>query len=259
MRATPALVVLLAVGTLAGCYATTDPPSNVGPRQATLRAHGTTNSGPAQSWFEYWPVGAQAGNVGRTRTYDWPGGIENAPKQVFLSGYFPEPPYFEGLYPSTEYAYRICGHDVGKSTVCAQTVTFTTWGPTNDRVDLETGSANGHSVSMNAQVRGAEGPGGLLHIRAGFEQWFGDVTCMSLSGTTATIGAVGHRSRFDNPNPNVGTLGRATVTVKDARYGPGADTLAYTYSDGSAPPSCATPLSGNAGLPEQRITVIDAP
>ncbi len=62
----------MSVVALAGCYASTEPATNVGPEAATLNARGTANNGPARSHFEFWMTGST--RVSWTDDQRWPAG-----------------------------------------------------------------------------------------------------------------------------------------------------------------------------------------
>src|SRR5437764_15023609 len=90
---------------LAGCYAQSEPASNVGSSAATLNAHGFTGSSPAQAFFQY----ASAKNALGTGF-----GLQT-PTMNFgpnLSGPFAAT--VSGLMPATNYFFRVCGNDAGQ-------------------------------------------------------------------------------------------------------------------------------------------------
>jgi hypothetical protein len=106
-------VVLLGL-LLAGCYGQTDPATDVTQSGATLRGHGTTDHGPADVWFEYWPTAAIAQRK-LTPERRIPGDV-TAPFAERVSG----------LTANTHYSFRLCGRDVGGPTACTPVRSFTT-------------------------------------------------------------------------------------------------------------------------------------
>jgi hypothetical protein len=178
---------LLGAALLTGCYGQTDLASRVGNTAATLNAHGTTDHGPATTWFEYWPT-AHPESVLRTPDRAIPGGVSGpVSARVF------------GLTTGVFYSYRLCGRDQSSSTaVCAQTrrlrpgaanvqVIGSAHAPDNNErylhsLDVDAfsptlGHAFGHYV-FNAL--------GTVDIQFGSHE-DGNVTCVAVTGTTAVI------------------------------------------------------------------------
>ncbi len=52
LKRTSGVAVVVAAITLAGCYGSTEPATDVRPNSAVLQARGTANDGPAFSYFE---------------------------------------------------------------------------------------------------------------------------------------------------------------------------------------------------------------
>jgi hypothetical protein len=232
----------LALVLFAGCYGSTEPATNVGSESATLNARGTANNGPATSYFDYWVAGAT--NHSSTNPRHWPSGA---------SGAFSE--NVAGLYAGKTYLFRVCGRDdSGGSTVCAETRQFTTSAPVKDSV---VGSW-GESPHVNGNVDAHSGPAGqnpqgTLFARQLFDTFTGSVSCLHVTGNTATVGGVGHP--WDLPNANETML----LTVVDG--GPsGTDTVKVVITPGATtPPSCANALSGATDPGNTFLTVNDAP
>jgi hypothetical protein len=227
---------------LTGCYGSTEPATNVGPESATLNARGTANNGPAHSSFEYWVNGGT--NHQATDTRHWPGGTSG-----------PISEKVDGLYAGKTYLFRVCGaDDSGGSTACAQIRQFTTSPPVQDSV---VGSW-GESPHVNGDVDAHSGPAGqnpqgTLSARQLFDTFTGSVTCVHVTGYTATVGGVGHP--WELPSANETML----LTVVDG--GPsGTDTVKVAITPGATtPPSCATALSGTTDPGNTLLTVNDAP
>jgi hypothetical protein len=110
--------MLIAAGGFAllgsGCAGNTDEATNVGAHSAQLNGHGTANSGPAYSYFEYWKTASPADKL-KTPTRNWPAGAQ---------GSISELP--QHLSASTAYSYRLCGGDQDKNPVCTSAKHFST-------------------------------------------------------------------------------------------------------------------------------------
>jgi type II secretory pathway pseudopilin PulG len=257
MRLAMALVGVVALLVVSGCYGSTEPATNVSFDGAQLNARGTANNGAAYSYFEYWPTGnAQAKRT--TVTRHWPSGA-SAPFSE-RTDTLDSP-----LYASTPYSFRLCGNDEGKSAVCAQTLTFTTKAPTKDAVEGRW-SATGDPIGNFGSVQASSGPSGqsptgtLKYTQRIPEiRYAGRVTCLSVSGNRAVVGTVGEvTDGGGTPNPNVNPpTARAVATIVDG--GPGVvDRVAVVGATGSTPPACtaATTLEGQA---TEGVVVYDAP
>ena len=202
MRGRPVAVAsaLIAGLALAGCYGSTEPATEIGPESARLNARGTTNNGPATSYFEYWLTGSS--QVRRTPAVSWPGGISG--------------PFWQrvsGLAASASYSFRMCGADSGATSyVCAQTRTFTTTRALEDSVEGSFFSLADPKVTWI--VDAASGPSGdnphgtfELAERSGLGttvQFTGRVVCLHVDGREATIRALGERTT--NPPDSTDTV-----------------------------------------------------
>jgi hypothetical protein len=225
-------VVALACG---GCYASTEPATEVQQSSAKLHAHGTANNGEAQSYFELWPTGSPSQHLPTGQGFRWPAGA---------SGPFSSK--VEGLYPSTSYSFRVCGRDLeGGSFMCAQTLTFTTKAATQD----ELWGGFFASPSFNGYVRAKAGPDGQNasgHLSA--SDFNGFVTCLHVNGNRAAVGGVGTNSAM-------------IMTVVD--NGPtGTDTVQRAVAPVAVAPNCASASFANQvpmGTDSEGFVVIDAP
>ena len=218
-----------------GCYASTEPATDVQQSSAKLNAHGTANNGEAQSAFELWPTNSPSQQVSTGSGFRWPAGASGPfSKQV------------GGLYPSTNYTFRICGRDIESGPwVCAQTLTFTTKAATQDEL---WGGFFG-SPSFNGYVRAKSGPNGENasgHLSA--SDFNGFVTCLHVNGNRAAVGGVGDQSAM-------------LMTVVD--NGPtGIDTVQRAVAPVAVAPNCASASFANqvpVGTDSEGFIVIDAP
>ena len=243
-------VALLAACALAGCYASTEPASDVRFDSAKLNARGAASDGPASSYFEYWPTSNSAAKL-RTAAMRWPAGGE---------GPFSKRP--TALVDGTAYSFRVCGNDDGEPPVCAQTRTFTTPHAMVDAVkgDWTTAIPGAHSSSGSVNAESGRGTVGYA-ARQGAEfgpyNYTGRVTCLSVSGNQAVVGSVG-QARFDGevPNPDVPNAS-FRLTVQDP--GPGTvDRVGVDLGPGTTPPSCAGPVSGSDPRIYETLGVYDA-
>jgi glycine rich protein len=124
-RGLVAAVAVLGALVVAGCAATTDPPSDVTASSAVLQAKGRTDSTPAHYYFQYSvnpnALGTGFGQQTPTRG-PIPAGV-HGPNNGLVA--FSEA--VSGLKPNTTYYYRVCGGDGQTSgDVCAQIRSFTT-------------------------------------------------------------------------------------------------------------------------------------
>jgi len=228
-----ALIGLAGVA-LAGCYASTEPATEVGQSSALLHARGTANTGEAQSYFEYWPTGRPALST-TSAPLRWPAGA---------SGPFSRKA--EGLYPSTSYSFRVCGRDLTAPDVtCAQTRTFTTAAATRDEVWGGWFAGPSFNGTIRAQAgRSGESPSGY----ASTSSFTGFVTCLDVDGDRAVVGAVGQGASM-------------IMTVIDG--GPsGSDSARVAVSPLAGPPPCGLASFGNElpiGPNEGGLIVIDSP
>jgi hypothetical protein len=218
-----------------GCYASTEPATDVGQSSATLHAHGTANNGEAQSAFELWPTGSPSRPVSTGQGFRWPAGASG-----------PFSAKVEGLYPNTNYSFRICGRDLGGGPyVCAQTRTFTTKAATQDEL---WGGFFG-SPSFNGYARAKSDPNGENASGHLFASDFnGFVTCLHVDGNRAAVGGVGSNSAM-------------IMTVVD--NGPtGTDTVQRAVAPAAVRPNCAAASFANqvpVATDSEGFIVIDAP
>jgi hypothetical protein len=229
------LIGLIAVAS-GGCYASTEPATDVTQSTAKLNARGTANNGEAQSYFEAWQTGFPSRQVSTGSGFRWPAGASG-----------PFSARVEGLYPSTSYSFRVCGRDLeaGGPFICAQTLTFTTKAATQDEL---WGGFFG-SPSFNGYVRAKSGPNGENasgHLSA--SDFNGFVTCLSVTGNRAAVGGVGENSAM-------------IMTVVD--NGPtGTDTVQRAVAPAAIAPNCAAASFGNqvpVATDSEGFVVIDAP
>jgi hypothetical protein len=249
-----AAAVILALG---GCYASTEPATDISIRSAKLHARGTANNGPASAYFEYGPT-SQPGFGLRTGDLNFPAGA---------SGPFSATTAFFGpLYADTEYRFRVCGRDEGlnEPTVCAQTRTFRTPAATRDAVlggwrgGISPGFPAGET-DASADPNGANPTGRLRHQLYEPNTIFsGRVTCLRVSGRTGVIGAVGQRTTDGTePDPNGTPSASSLVTVVDGGPG-GSDRVGVTLSSSTAPPDCGAGPSQTFGTFLPTVNVYDA-
>jgi hypothetical protein len=226
---------------LVGCYGSTEPATDVDTTSAVLHARGTTNSGPAESYFEYWPTN-DPGSRATTPKRIWPGGI---------SGPFSES--VTGLTEGTKYIFRMCGNDQGQAALCAQQRSFET--PAQDRV-AGTGTDGSTSVEVSATSGpSGEHPNGTVRMigsvggqTAGF---VGAVDCLAGSGSSAVIAFTG--------KPFIGgTVGPITTGfAKVIAAAPGAGTFDYEFVGPTPSPDCGS-YDGGGSVLTGTFTVTDA-
>jgi hypothetical protein len=228
------LIGLIALAS-GGCYASTEPATDITQSSAKLHAHGTANNGEAQSAFELWPTGSPSQQVSTGSGFRWPAGASGPfSKQV------------DGLYPSTDYSFRVCGRDIESGPwICAQTRTFTTKAATQD--ELWGGYFSG--PCCNGYVRAKSGPNGENasgHLSA--SDFNGFVTCLHVDGNRAAVGGVGSNSAM-------------IMTVVD--NGPtGIDTVQRSVAPVAIAPNCAAASFANqvpVATDSEGFIVIDAP
>ncbi len=123
-RAGAAFMIVLATTGLAACVGGTDPATNVRSTQARLHAHGYTNAGPAEWWWEI-SVSQRIVETGRGAKRcgtepDGRCGPASSPTEVRLST------VVTGLLPNTTYYFRACGQDTNGPRSCAAILSFTT-------------------------------------------------------------------------------------------------------------------------------------
>jgi len=229
------LLIGLACVACGGCYASTEPATDVGQSGATLHARGTANNGEATSYFELWATGSPSRQLPTGQAFHWPAGASGPFSRTVA-----------GLYPSTPYSFRVCGRDdSGGSTVCAQTRTFTTTAATQDEL---WGGFFG-SPSFNGYARAKSGPNGQNATGHLFASDFnGFVTCLHVDGNRAAVGGVGNNSAM-------------LMTVVD--NGPtGTDTVQRAVAPAAVAPNCVAASFANqvpVGTDSEGFIVIDAP
>jgi hypothetical protein len=180
--------VLLTI-TLAGCYGSTEPATNVGPESATLNGKGTANNGGVSTKFEY-EVTDRVGDPQQIGAGHYPAGVTG-----------PVSAKVGHLAAGSSYSFRLCGLDDGEAEyICAQTRTFTTPPAVEDSV--YGGWFAGCCASFGVDARSGpsgESPRGTMNWHEGptindqTERTFtsDEITCMEVDGTRAAIGAVG--------------------------------------------------------------------
>jgi hypothetical protein len=220
-----------------GCYASTEPATDVGQSSARLHAHGTANNGEAQSAFELWPTGSPTRPVSTGQGFRWPAGASG-----------PFSAKVEGLYPSTNYSFRICGRDLeGGPFICAQTRTFTTKAPVEDSVrgGFWAGCCSRLDVDARSAPNGTSSHGWVRWHRSSSSSpapprtFTGLVTCLAVNGSRVAVGAVGHWSQQGSPDADATFL----ITIVDGRTE--EDTYHEIETAGSALPNCATASFAN--------------
>jgi hypothetical protein len=229
MRARLLGTALVGVALLTGCYASTEPATDVGSETATLRGHGTADKGQAQSWFEYEETG-RVGDPQQTNQLTWPGGASGPIIQKVSD-----------LSASTPYTFRVCGTDVATDPVCAQTKTFTTKPPTEDVAHGGWWSGCCNSFAVNARSGpGGENARGSMGLTVGnsfdpvSRHFGGTVTCLEVDGRRAVIGAVG---QVTTSPP--GTSAPATLLALVVDGVTAADQFeVHDIVSGSTPPDC---------------------
>jgi hypothetical protein len=230
VRAGALAVGLVAVVLLAGCYASTEPATDVGSESATLRAHGTADKGPATSWFEY-EVTGRVGDPALTRELSWPAGASGPITQKV-----------EDLSASAPYSFRVCGWDNETEAVCAQTRTFTTKAATEDAAHGGWWSGCCASFGVNARSGpGGENARGTVGERRGnsFDpvstSYQGTVTCLEVDGRRAVIGSVGELKT--DPSGTTRTVSLLVLAVDGVTA---ADAYATQGYGPASPPNCKT-------------------
>jgi hypothetical protein len=250
-RLLPAALIAL---TLAGCYGSTEPATDVGPESATLRGHGTANNGPAHSWFEYWLTGSE-GDPLRAGGQTWPAGASGpiSAKVIHLTA-------------GSSHSYRLCGYDEnpeGTNTICAQTRTFTTQPAVEDSLwgGFFAGCCSRFDVDARSGPTGANPRGSVRWYASSSSSpdppriFNGFVTCLAGNGARAAVGAVGKWTQQGSPDANATLL----ITIVDGRTE--EDTYNEVETAGSAPPNCATASFANQNTlldPQADFIVNDA-
>jgi hypothetical protein len=167
-RGLVAAVAVLGALAVAGCAATTDPPSDVTASSAVLQAKGRTDSTPAHYYFQY-SVNPNALGTGFGQQTPTRGPIP-AGVQTSGGGLVPFSEAVSGLKPATTYYYQVCGGDGQTSgDVCAQIRSFTTAdGVVFDKPGTYSWTVPAGVSQAMFDVYGAGGgQGGLLNISTG--------------------------------------------------------------------------------------------
>lgn len=173
------LLLFAVAATLLGCYGSTEPATNVNAGGATLHGKGTTNNGPAVSYFEYWPSESPSSKQ-TTPERSWPGGV---------SGPFSD--RVTDLSIGIAYSFRLCGHDNGPSAVCAQTRGI------GDSVAVKMQAQPNLYAQVDARSGGSgQDPNGQVgSVVSGIPRAY-SVTCLAVTGNRALVGGV--RTPDDN-------------------------------------------------------------
>ena len=231
---------------LRGCYASTEPATDIGPESATLNAQGTANSGPAFSSFKYGLTGSPADPL-NSSGFRWPAGVSG-----------PFSTKVTGLAAGAEYSFRVCGSDSGMPTYCAQTRTFKTPPAVEDSVVgvVLGGCCARARVDAHSSATGAN-PRGTVFANLNAETTFsGDVTCLAVDGRSAVIGVVGLEDPPGLP-PRPATL---LAYIVDGHLS-GLDRYGDQETLGSTPPDCGTtnlPPQFESPLNQSTLVVNDA-
>jgi hypothetical protein len=236
---------------LAGCYASTEPATDVGPESAKLNARGTANNGPAASYFEYWLTGTAQGHdtIGAG---SWPAGASGPFSKTVTQ-----------LSAGADYSFRVCGQDQNaQESVCAQARTFKTLPAVEDSVRGGYFHACCASLNVNAtsgpsgeNARGSLDLGEFPAFSPGRE-FTGFVTCLIVDGRSAAVGAVGRWREYGTPNPEPYT-GSLRVGIVDGHLG--VDKIGQRSQGSASPPNCASEtFQGLFGSDELHFVVNDA-
>jgi hypothetical protein len=130
---------------LAGCYASTEPATDVGPESAKLNARGTANHGPASSYFEYWLTGSSQAHD-TVPAGSWPAGASGPFSKTVTR-----------LSADADYSFRVCGSDQdAQENSCAQTRAFKTPPAVEDSVK----GGYFHACCASLNVNATSGPSG---------------------------------------------------------------------------------------------------
>jgi hypothetical protein len=233
VRLTVALAAAAAAVGLSACYGSTEPASDIAFDHATLNASVSTNNRPADVRFELWTT-AQPSQRGFTLAKTLPAGFTGP----FSQPNSPFGPY--GLVPDTEYSFRLCGRAQGTGEVCVKARTFRTLKPSGDLLRgffaLQF-TGIGHTGNVQAESnRTGGGATGRLQLPGEFGNTFsGDVTCLSVRGHDAAVGALG---RTEDGTPASGLL-KVGDDPTPGFANTSADQVHYTVTPHGAAPNCA--------------------
>jgi hypothetical protein len=231
---------VLGVALLSGCYASTEPATEVGPDSAKLNARGTANNGPARSHFRY-QLRGRVGDPQFTQFQQWPAGA-SGPFSTTVGQ----------LAANSTYDFRVCGADEGQGSVCAQTRSFTTKPAVEDGVFGAYAFSCCSVVSVNARSGpSGEHPQGSMTWRrsGGFDpasySYTGLVTCLDVDGTSAVVASLG-RLRVEQQGQPVGESTTSMVmTVEDGRLG--ADSVGWLNPESASQLPCDPDYVSNQG------------
>jgi hypothetical protein len=228
--------------TLAGCYGSTEPATDVGIDSATLNGHGTANNGRGHSYFYYWLTGSER-DPSRAGDQDWPAGASGpfSAKVIYLAA-------------GSSYSFKLCGYDInaqgdGGPEICAQTRTFTTKAPVEDalRGGSWAGCCSHLDIDAKSAPNGTNARGSVTWYRHSStspdppRSFNGVVTCLAVDGSRAAVGAVGKWTQNGSPDANATLL----ITIVDGRTK--RDTYNEIETAGSALPNCATASFAHQG------------
>jgi hypothetical protein len=237
---------------LAGCYASTEPATDVGPESAKLNARGTANHGPASSYFEYWLTGSSQAHD-TVPAGSWPAGASGPFSKTVTR-----------LSADADYSFRVCGSDQdAQENSCAQTRAFKTPPAVEDSVK----GGYFHACCASLNVNATSGPSGdnahgsmALGEFPAFSpgrEFTGFVTCLIVDGRSAAVGAVGQWREYGTQNldPYPGSL---LVGIVDGHLG--VDKLGQRSQGPASPaPDCASEtFQGLFGSDENNFVVNDA-
>ncbi len=170
--------VVVSTLTLAGCFGSTEPATDVTVTSAKLQARGSTGSSAAYSFFQYWPAAHPSRRV-ETPRKDWPANV-SGPFAATVSR----------LAVDTPYSFRMCGGDAGRAPVCAQTRAFRTVTPDGDLViGIGEMAEEFRPLEINARSGpSGENPGGPVAVRGRFA---GTATSVEVRDNRAAVVAEG--------------------------------------------------------------------
>jgi hypothetical protein len=213
-------IAAAALALLSGCYASTEPATEVGPDSAKLNARGTANNGPARSYFEF-ELSGRVGDPQFTLFQQWPAGA-SGPFSTTVGQ----------LAANSTYDFRVCGADEGQGSVCAQTRSFTTKPAVEDGVFGTYAFSCCSHVSVNARSgpSGEHPQGRMTWARSGgFDpasySYTGLVTCLEADGSSAVVASLGQLRVRTPGQPDTESLGSMVMTVEDGHQE--ADTVGW--------------------------------
>jgi hypothetical protein len=237
------LTAALIAVTLAGCYGSTEPATDVGIDSATLNGHGTANNGRVHSYFYYWLTGSERDPFG-AGGHDWPAGASG-----------PISAKVTNLAAGSSYSFKLCGYDInaegeGGPEICAQTRTFTTKAPVEDAVrgGFWAGCCSRFDVDARSAPNGTSSRGSVRWYRSSSSSpdpprlFTGLVTCLVVNGSRVAVGAAGHWSQRGSPDADATFL----ITIVDGRAE--EDTYHEVETAGSALPNCGTASFANQNI-----------